>query len=353
MLFLTMMFAYWWQYSEKQLANSTSQGRLTKKKCMNLGLAVICTFLPMYLVNASISYVGNDYINYHTYFKNIASGRGQDVEIGYKLINIIVIKLGLDFQWVYFITCFIAYAILMLCIKKYSKNYALSYLLFFVGGSFFMLGLNQIRQFVALGCVMLALQYIEKRQLIKYSVLIILGGLFHVTAFVMLPFYFILNKKIKLSTYVVGGLLILPINLFFNEIMVWLFKNFMPRYLNSNYISREYKLEIPYLIMIVFTTFIVLFFLNKKEELEGMDRIYLNGCMISLLIATVGTWVPEYKRFIYYFFIPLMFFIPNCIQKEKKLWLKLGMILIVVVVNWIYVSSTIGYSNVLPYKSFF
>ena len=185
MLFLTMMFAYWWQCSEKQLANSFLQGRSATKKYANLGIAVICTFLPMYLINASISYVGNDYINYYTYFKNIASGRGQDVEMGYKLINILVIKLGLDFQWVYFITCFIAYALLILCIKIYSKNYALSYLLFFTGGSFFMLGINQIRQFVALGCVMLALQYIEKRQLIKYSVLIILGGLFHVTAFVL------------------------------------------------------------------------------------------------------------------------------------------------------------------------
>ena len=79
-------------------------------------LAMAGTFIPMYIVNAGMSYVGNDYANYYRYYQNIAAGREQDVDIAYKLINIFVIDAGLDFQWVYFITCFIAYALLILCV---------------------------------------------------------------------------------------------------------------------------------------------------------------------------------------------------------------------------------------------
>lgn len=354
MLVITMIFAYCWKTCEDSIRESNQIKEQGKWKYGMLVLSIFGTFLPMYLINACMSYVGNDYANYYTYYNNIASGRGQDVEIGYKLINIFVARTGLGFQWVYFITCFIAYTLLILCIRKYSQNYALSYLLFFSGGFFFLLGLNQIRQFVAIGCVFYAFQFIENKKPLFYFALVIIGGLFHVTAYIMLPFYFILGKKIRLSMYTAGALVILPINFFFNDIMAWLFKMFMPRYLNSNYISKEYTLEVPYLTMIVVTILIVLFLAGReKKSIEGIDRIFLNGCMISLVMATVCTWIPEYKRFVYYFFIPTIFYIPRLLDKEKKMWVKLAIIIVLVVAEWINVSTTLSFNHVLPYKAFF
>lgn len=354
MLVFTMFFAFCWKTCEDSIKvlNETKVKRNWKYGL--LILSILGTFLPMYLINSCMSYVGNDYVNYYTYYQNIVSGKGQDVEIGYKLINIFVAKIGLGFQGIYFITCFIAYGLLMICIRIYSQNYVMSYLLFFSGGFFFLLGLNQIRQFVAVGCVFLAYHFIEKKKPIIYFGLVILGGLFHVTAFVMLPFYFILEKKIRLSMYVVGALVILPINIFFNDIMVWLFQTFMPRYLNSNYISKEYTLEVPYLTMVIVTILIALFLASQENKsIDGIDRIFFNGCMISLVLVTVCTWLPEYKRFVYYFFIPTIFYIPRLLDKEKRFFVKLAILLILIVGEWIYVSSTLSFNHVLPYKTFF
>lgn len=354
MLVITMIFAYCWKKCEDSIGASRQIKERKPWKYGMLILSIMGSFLPMYLINACMSYVGNDYANYYTYYQNIVSGRGQDVEIGYKLINIFVARMGLSFQWVYFITCFIAYALLMLCIRKYSKNYAVSYLLFFSGGFFFLLGLNQIRQFVAVGCVFFAFQFIEKKKPLFYFVLVIIGGLFHVTAYVMLPFYFILGKKIRLSLYAAGALAILPINIFFNDIMAWLFKTFMPRYMNSNYISKEYTLEVPYLTMTVVTIVVVLLLAGReKKEIEGIERVFLNGCMISLVMVTVCTWIPEYKRFVYYFFIPTIFYIPRLLDKEKRVWVKLALILLLVAADWVNVSTTLSFNHVLPYKTFF
>ncbi len=356
MLGLTLVFAALWRNFEKSILMSyqTDSQLKIKWKYGILLVSLFGTFLPMYIINAGMSYVGNDYANYVNYYRNIASGVGQDVEYGYKLINQLVIKAGLDFQWVYFITCFIAYILLIVCIRTYSSNYAVSYLLFFTGGFFFLLGLNQIRQFVAVGCVLLAFQFIEKKKPLIYFGLVICGGLFHITAFVMLPFYFILGKRIHLSFYAVISLIILPINFFFNDIMVWLFKTFMPRYLRSDYVSRTYELEVPYLVMIIVTVVVVLFLIGKETgELSGIDRVFLNGCMISVVLATVCSWLPEYARFVYYFFIPTIFYIPKLLNKMQKRLIRILVLGIVVIADLVYVFTIIGYSNVLPYKSIF
>lgn len=354
MLVITMIFAYCWKTCEDSIRESNQIKEQGKWKYGMLVLSIFGTFLPMYLINACMSYVGNDYANYYTYYNNIASGRGQDVEIGYKLINIFVARTGLGFQWVYFITCFIAYTLLIFCIRKYSQNYALSYLLFFSGGFFFLLGLNQIRQFVAVGCVFYAFQFIENKKPLFYFALVIIGGLFHVTAYIMLPFYFILGKKIRLSMYTAGAVTILPINFFFNDIMTWLFKTFMPRYLNSNYISRTYELNVPYLTMILVTTVVVMFLVSRqKEELSVTDRVFFNACLIGMIIGVFCSWLPEYTRFVYYFLIPAISYITKLVGYLKGRGSKLVCIVSVIMADIIYVSTIVGYSNVIPYKSFF
>lgn len=150
------------------------------------------------------------------------------------------------------------------------------------------------------------------------------------------------------------SLLLIPINIFFNDIMVWLFKTFMPRYLKSNYISRVYKLEVPYLTMILVTVAVVLLLVSQTEQYHGgMERIFLNACMISAVLATVCTWLPEYKRFVYYFFVSSIVVIPKLLEKQKKKWVKVTILALVVIADWINLSTIIGFTNVLPYKSIF
>lgn len=355
MLLLTLAFAWMWQKSEVRYV--LAEKNVYKKRVRRIidAVLIVGTFLPMYFINASMSYVGNDYANYYRYYQNIAAGRKQDVDIAYKLINIFVINLGLDFQWVYFITCFIAYALLILCIWKYSENYALSYFLFFLGGYFFLLGLNQIRQFVTMGFVLFGMHYIQKKKFGKYVICICLAASFHFTAIVMIPFYFVLNKKIRLSFYFVVSMCVLPINFFLTEILTFLFKTFLPRYLQSNYVSKTYSLNVPYLTMILVSEFVILFLLGKNKRNRGNEnnRIFFNATMIGTIMAMFCTWLPEYQRFVYYFFMCSIFFIPNLLKTEKKKWIRFLVLAVVVIADLIYLAMTVGEMNVLNYKSIF
>lgn len=304
----------------------------------------------MFIINSLMKYVGNDYINYYRYFHNIVEGRPQEVEKTYKLICMLVWKLGLDFQWVYVIYCLIAYTLLAMCIRKYSKNYAFSYLMFYFSGFFALLGLNQIRQFVSVMLIFYGYSFIKEKKLIPYVICVLLATAFHFTSIVMLPFYWILNKKWRLSIFAVIAVVLAPINFFYTEVMGWLFATFLPRYLNTNYMTREFNLDIPYLAMVIFTLIICLIYRKNADKEVPM---WHNGVILSVLIGLLGSWVPEYKRFIYFFFIGSITYVTELIEKEENKKVKWGLYGAILLVYMWYYSRATNEWGIYPYRSIF
>lgn len=344
MLTLTAVFAWYWCESEKKVKVNIND--VGKVKVQSLLFALL-TFIPMFAINACMKYTGNDYGNYYSYFQNITSGREQEVEIGYKAICLLVSKLGLEFQWVYVIFSLISYSVLLMCVKKYSKNYAVTYLMFFLNGYFALLGLNQIRQFVSVVLIYYAYDYIKERKFGKYCICILIATCFHVTSIVMLPFYWILQKKWKLSMYGAVALILLPFNLFYTEVMTWLFATFMPRYLNTDYTTREFKIDIPYLCMIFVTVFVCLFYRWRETE----DRTIFHNCMMmTAIISLFGSWLPEYKRFIYYFFVVSIGYVTELVEKDENKKKKMLIYGIMLLIYAFYYLRTSGEWGVYPYK---
>lgn len=357
MIGLTAVFAFLWTQNSKRLAlvrdgGAGSSGITTTEgtiKAQNLILALL-SFLPMFLVNACMEYVGNDYQNYYLYYRNIMSGAGQDVEITFHLISLLAAELGLGFQGVYYIYSLINHILLLVCIRRFSDNYAVSYLMFFLNGFFFYLGLNQIRQFTSVMLVFYAYRYIREKKPLRYLICVGLAATFHVTAAVMLPFYWILKTKWKLSTYCVVAVLLAPVNLFYTEVITWLFQNFMPRYLNTNYATREFSMNIRYLCVVVLTLVIALIYEKKSRE---DNTVFRNGLMLSNLIVLFASWLPEYQRFVFYFFVPSIAFIPHLVEKDESRLRRIGVYVILLGVYFWYFRDLYPGMGVIPYKSIF
>lgn len=357
MIGLTAVFAFLWTQNSKRLVlvregGAASAGITTTEGTMraqNLILASL-SFLPMFLINAFMEYVGNDYQNYYLYYRNIVSGAGQDVEITYHIISLLAAELGLGFQGVYYIYGLINHILLLLCIRKFSGNYAVSYVLFFLNGFFFYLGLNQIRQFTSVMLVFYAYGYIREKRPLRYLICVGLAATFHVTAVVMLPFYWILKAKWKLSTYCVVALVLAPVNLFYTEVITWLFQNFMPRYLNTNYATREFSMNIRYLCVVVVTLIVALVYEKKSRE---DTTVFRNCLMISNLIVLFASWLPEYQRFVFYFFIPSIACIPCLVEKDENRLRKICVYAILLGVSLWYFLDLYPGMGIIPYKSIF
>lgn len=355
MLALTAVFAYGWHVNNRKIVSLAGTGQETpgalaerRKRTAYCIIFAVLAFLPMFLVNALMSYVGNDYQNYFTYYQRIVSGGEQDVEFTYKLICLFADKIGLGFQGVYYIYCLISYTLLSLCIRKYSANYAVSYLMFFFNGYFALLGLQQIRQFTAVVLIFYAYDYIAKRKLLPYLICVLIAGAFHVTALVMLPFYWILHVKWRASVYVVIMCVLFPLRFFHVEIMQWLFQTFMPRYLNTNYATREFGVGINYLFMVVVTLFIVLLCERKcKKELT----VFKNGVILANIIVLFANWLPEYQRFVFYFLFPSIAYVPQLVEAEESLKKRLLLYGVLFVIYIWYFMAVFPGSTINPYKS--
>lgn len=357
MMVLTAAFAFGWHVNQKKAVSVTGEypetpaGLSERRKRMGYSLAfAVLAFLPMFLVNAFMSYVGNDYQNYYSYYQKIVSGGEQDVEFTYKLICRMVDSLGIGFQGVYVVYCLISYILLILCIKKYSANYAVSYVLFFLNAYFAYLGLNQIRQFVSVMLIFYAFEYVENKKLLRYVIFVLLAASFHVTAIVMLPFYWILNVKWKLSVYCVAALVLAPVNLFYSEVMTWIYQNFMPRYLNTNYATRELGWNIRYVAVMVITLLITLIY-EKKSEKD--TTIFRNCMMISNLMVLFSSWLPEYQRFVFYFFVPSIVYIPQLVERDENRIRRICVYALIAAVYLWYFLGVYKGMGIVPYKSIF
>lgn len=345
MITFTSIFAYLWCENEKKIKSIVCDNKSIKIKSL---LFMILTFMPMFWVNSLMKYVGNDYSNYYTYYQNIISGRGQDVEYTYKAICLLVSKLGLGFQGVYVVYSLISYTLLLACIRKYSKNYAVSYLMFFFSGYFGLLGLNQIRQFVCVGLVYFAYGYIKEKKCLKYCICILIASTFHFTAIIMLPFYWILQKEWRLSVYAVIAAILLPFNFFGPQIKTWLFATFLPRYLNTDYVTREFEIDIPYWCVIIVTLFICL--LYKWRDREN-GPIFQNCIMMASTIVLFGSWIPEFRRFVYYFFIVSIGYVTELVEKDNNKKKRLFIYSIILATYaWYYIRTSNNW-GIYPYKS--
>ena len=114
-------------------------------------------------------------------------------ELGYFIISKIMNLLGFGYQQFFFlINLFTWYFIF----KSIPKKLLLYFIFFLFCTEFFFWSMNGIRQFTAMSIFLFSIKYILDKQLIKFTLTLIFAGLFHKSAFIFFPLYFIPYKKL-------------------------------------------------------------------------------------------------------------------------------------------------------------
>lgn len=160
-------------------------------------------------------HVITDFVNYYSFYKTLDPSCVSDeifsgaFEPGFILYTSLCKKI-IDnyFIWIFF-SALIDVLLLYVIFKRYSSNVILSFIVFisFMG---ILLEFNLLRNSKAIMFFLLSLKYVETKNFIKYSFLNILGMLFHFSAILYFPLYFILNRRInKKLVWIVFGLLTL------------------------------------------------------------------------------------------------------------------------------------------------
>lgn len=167
----------------------------------------VVLFLCFWLVAGLAYQTGVDWKVYSSVFeqslplgKALSSGSfqqqyaGISTEPGYSLISSLVISLTDDYQILQLVVLLIASIFFFKAVSKYTQNLYLV-LLVYLGYVYLTLNMSGIRQALSLSIIFYALQYIESKQFWRFLFFVVLAIMFHYSSLVVIPLYWVLNKK--------------------------------------------------------------------------------------------------------------------------------------------------------------
>lgn len=216
----------------------------------------------------------------------------QQVEEGFVLLNALIKSLGGTVQHLFFVVTAVNLTLITCALQRYTK-YPVVALLCYYGILYFQLEMIYIRQATAVALCFFALQYIQDHKIWKYMLIIVLACTFHRVAALMIPLYFLLDRKLPVWVYAAAvgvGALLMLIGL------PWIQKIFLAvaGLLGDNYAEKaEYYtdnalfavgrgLSIGFVLNLAILA-VVLYFKDKLDELP-YGTIMLNMFALSLLL---------------------------------------------------------------------
>lgn len=174
-------------------------------------------FIALILISLIVGFryeVGVDWEGYLNYFQTLKIYKGLNSftlssEPAFAFINLLVIRLDLGYQWMFFVLAFISWYFLFKSLPKY----LIPLLVFFLFvDEYFFWSMNGVRQFAAMSMWVYSIRYILRRNITQYLIIIFLASLFHRSALVLIPLYFIpyftMNNKYILGIIFITSLLI-------------------------------------------------------------------------------------------------------------------------------------------------
>ncbi|MGL6247919.1 MAG: EpsG family protein [Culicoidibacterales bacterium] len=316
----------------------------------------IVIWIPLILLFTFRIGVGTDYYNYYGIV-----GRTPNVDLFTLILNKQTIEIGqATFAWVSkFFNSFNIFLFLNLIfmifpfqegIKKLQKKpvYPLSIFMFLT--MFFLMGLNIGYQFIAAGFVLLSYRYILDRNFKMFLCYILIATLFHNTALLIIPIYFIWTKKQDTFYYIYLLIFIAIFTVLVLNFDVILSSGIMEGYeiyAESTVVGKNRDILIKGLILVV-----GLVFSKHLIALDKNNKFYLILLVLGFIIGLTGFNSAFVKRIGLYFDISQILILPQiCLiffgEQKKMIYLILIFSSVTYLVLVYYI---LGSADVFPYQ---
>ncbi len=277
---------------------------------LKYGRAVYCSAmgLVLFLVSALRAHVGYDYNLYGGWYMDVQTSSMDDImlikqEKGFMVPMKLISDVNSDYQVMFVIIAFIITAAVMLYIFVYSEKPYLS-VFFYISFGLFFNSMNFMRQMIAAAVILYAMQYIRKKQFMRFAALVLFASVFHVSALIVLPFYFILRIKmdwLTLGTYTAITVLFM--------LFSWDILDFITDYVYKGYDpakSAEVINGTNPIYAVFFSVFFLLTFLVRKELVaeNPFNNVLINCMFFTAFFEIIGIRHAILSRFAVLFFIP-------------------------------------------------
>ncbi|WXT99918.1 MAG: hypothetical protein Ctma_0624 [Catillopecten margaritatus gill symbiont] len=252
-------------------------------------------------------------------------------------------------QLFFIITSFIIVYGIHHTLRRYSKDYLVSLLIFISVPHFYLSSFGIVRQYCAIAILFYGIKYIVQRNFYYYLAIVALAMMFHYSAIIGIVFYFL--YRIELNRFITSSLIIAS---FFTTPVLYYIIEHLPKY--SDYIlpvlnrGTGAKMQLFLLLSAV----IFMFFYNSFKSTES--KFYYNVFIVGVCTYNAFLFIGDFAtRISYYFIIYLILLIPELKYKfeKKQFYLATVLFSILLYATSFYLSYKEPTKNALvPYQIF-
>jgi hypothetical protein len=278
---------------------------------------------------------GNDYMSYYDIHEdlqntqidsfqdlysrfNLISYFGKDMEVGYILINQLIPNFYVLVALISLLNCYALYTI----IEKYVQpNYWWFAVFIYVMNPYFMLvHSSAIRQSIAISIFILSIKYLVARKPWHYFAAIALCSLFHYSALVLFPLYFVITARDlgKIELITLGILPIITYYLFavyFQDFM-YLIDTYFNKY--DVYFKTNEDVTIGTGLGLIFIGLEFVIVLSQVNSENKGIRFFSRVSMMYFVVLSTTFHLQMISRIAMYFSVALVVMLPSIIAVTKQ-----------------------------------
>lgn len=298
----------------------------------NNKIFVTCVTLQMMLLSAlRASVVGADTQYYIEYFQAIDDNYTWPQMVSYLAGGFLGERRWFEPLFTLFVKCVHIFTdnpqiylsviaiIIMIPLGKFiydnSRNVALSFMIYMC--LFFQcFGITAVRQSLALSIAVLGgYHFVKEQKIWKFFICVAAGMLFHVSAIIILPLYFVYHYKLgKVAKAVYIGIVLLL--LMFHDQIIEALSNVT----GLAYAGSEGAKAFNMVIIMLAITLFCLWKYDKLVEIREENKGIINAVLLGTLILPFSQVDSVYMRLSYFYYMFLMILIPEILLLFPKKW---------------------------------
>ena len=236
-----------------------------------------------------------------------------DFEWGYVVANKLLASVV---PWSQFIVIAEA-AVCVFCVARFiykNSDYAFEGMLFYVTIGTMSFHLTGFRQAIAMSICLLGLELVKMRRPVWFAVVVLVAALFHQTAIVFLPAYWLMRRDPNFTRSLAWMALMIAGVL--GATAITSLGNMLFEREYGGYVGSVYGGLVPILIYSI----VILISLMRRERLRGW--IGLNMTMIGLAVYMMRYATLALERISFFFTQGVVVALPEAINSEEDAWLR-------------------------------
>lgn len=304
-----------------------------ERRIKNLSIVYVSLAALVFIIISGLRCgIGDTGMYMHSYRLMVQDPSSADFsrDAGFTALSFILSQISSNPQTLIFVVALITNGLNIAMFYKY-KSYLELQLYLYMASGYFTVTMNGIRQCLAAALVFVCNKFIVNGDFKKYLIFVLLISLFHGSALIMIPIYFIVRQK-AWSKNVVKLIFLACIGvIFYDSFSEVLFKALQ----NTQYGHySEFQEGGSSIIRTIVNAVPVILAYIKRDELKEKwpeSNIFVNMSLINVIFVAFGMMNWIFNRFSLYFqlynFILLPFIIKNCFKGKERRLIYIGFLI--------------------------